>query len=142
MDGTKFSEFVKAQDQCYKRVLEELGAGRKMTHWMWFIFPQISGLGSSAMAARFAISSLDEAERYLQHPLLGQRLRECTQLVLKVRDRNIDVIFGAPDDAKFRSCMTLFAVAAPEVPIFCAALDKYFDGTQDSQTLKKLRPCE
>ena len=94
------------------------------------------------MAVKFAISSLDETKRYLQHPLLGTRLRECTQLVLEVRDKSIDSIFGAPDNAKFRSCMTLFAAAAPDEPIFRAALVKYFDGTEDPTTLKILGPRE
>ena len=134
----KFHEFVVAQDRCYDQVREELGAGRKMTHWMWFIFPQIAGLGSSAMAVKFAITSFDEAKRYVQHPLLGQRLRECTRLVLEVQGKSIDAILGAPDNAKFRSCMTLFAAAAPDEPIYRAALDKYFDGILDPNTLEIL----
>ena len=138
MDEAKFNEFVTAQDRCYDQVREELSAGRKTTHWMWFVFPQISGLGSSAMAVKFAIHSLDEAKRYLQHPLLGHRLRECTRLVLTVHDKSIDSILGSPDKAKFRSCMTLFAAAAPDVPMFRTALDKYFGGTQDPKTLEIL----
>jgi uncharacterized protein (DUF1810 family) len=105
---------------------------------MWFVFPQLAGLGSSGMAQKFAIHSLDEARRYLAHPVLGQRLRECTRLVLAVPDRTVDQIFGYPDNLKFRSSMTLFSVAAPEEPLFAAALAKYFGGQPDDQTLQLL----
>src|SRR5215475_1100042 len=101
--------FIQAQNPVYSRVLTELSAGRKQSHWMWFIFPQVAGLGFSAMSQRYAIASREEAETYLAHDLLGPRLIECTGLVLAVKGRTINAIFGSPDDAKFRSSMTLFA---------------------------------
>ncbi len=131
--------FVSAQQSVYARVTAELRAGRKHTHWMWFVFPQIAGLGHSAMARRYAIGSLDEARAYLAHPVLGPRLRECTQLVLGVQGRAAHAIFGSPDDLKFRSSMTLFAQAAPDDPLFRTALDTYFGGAPDTATLEKLR---
>ncbi len=127
--------FLTAQAPTYNTVLTELRAGRKSSHWIWFIFPQIAGLGHSAMAQQFAIGSLDEAKTYLQHPLLGQRLRECIQLVLDVNGRSADEIFGYPDNLKFRSCMTLFLTAATDNTLFKSALDKYFDGQPDQLTL-------
>ena len=130
--------FVDAQNSVYGRVCAELRNGRKQSHWMWFIFPQIAGLGRSAMAQRYAISSLDEAKAYLNHPILGSRLRECTRLVLTVEGRSAYEILGSPDDMKFHSCLTLFAQAAPEDPIFRDALAKYFAGAEDSLTLAKL----
>jgi len=127
--------FLTAQAPVYNTVLAELRAGRKSSHWIWFIFPQIAGLGHSAMAQQFAINSLDEAKAYLQHPVLGQRLRECTQLVLNVEGRSADEIFGYPDNLKFRSCMTLFMTATTDNTLFKAVLDKYFDGQPDQLTL-------
>lgn len=127
--------FLAAQAPTYDTVLAELRAGRKSSHWIWFIFPQITGLGHSAMAQQFAIGSLDEAKTYLQHPVLGQRLRECTQLVLNVEGRSADEIFPYPDNLKFRSCMTLFLTAATDNSIFKDALLKYFDGKPDQMTL-------
>ena len=127
--------FLAAQAPTYHRVLAELRAGRKSSHWIWFIFPQIIGLGRSGMAQQFAIGSLDEAKAYLQHPILGQRLRECTQLVLNVEGRSADEIFGYPDNLKFRSCMTLFLTAATDSSLFKAALLKYFGGQPDQLTL-------
>ncbi len=127
--------FRDAQEQVYDTVLAELRAGRKSSHWIWFIFPQIAGLGHSSMAQHFAITSLDEAKSYLQHPVLGQRLRECTQLVLNVEGRTIDEIFPYPDNLKFWSCMTLFLTAATDNAIFKDALLKYFDGKPDEKTL-------
>ncbi len=106
---------------------------------MWFIFPQIQGLGQSSMAIRFAISSLDEAKAYLQHPVLGPRLRECSGLVAAIEGHSIDEIFGYPDDLKLHSSMTLFARAAPEDPVFQEVLQKYFHGEPDHQTLKLLK---
>jgi uncharacterized protein (DUF1810 family) len=120
------------------RVLEELGRGRKQTHWMWFVFPQIAGLGRSVMADHYAIASLDEAHAFLAHPLLGARLKQCTQAVLDVKERSAHQIFGSPDDLKFHSSMTLFTMAAPDDPLFRAALDKYFGGEEDPLTLSKL----
>ena len=122
----------------YDAVLGELRAGRKRSHWMWFIFPQIAGLGHSMMAQRFAISSLDEAVAYVLHPILGPRLRECARLVAGIERRSIDAIFGGPDDLKFRSSMTLFARAAPEEPIFEECLRRFFAGAPDPQTLDRL----
>ena len=132
--------FVDAQAPVIARVEAELRAGRKQSHWMWFVFPQIAGLGHSAMAQRYAISSLAEARAYLVHPILGERLRDCTRTVLAVEDRSIHAIFGSPDDLKFRSCMTLFAAAEPGEPLFAAALQKYFGGTADDATMELLRP--
>ena len=130
--------FVDAQDPVLDQVRAELRAGRKTTHWMWFVFPQIEGLGSSFMAARYALASLDHAKAYFAHPVLGPRLKECTQLVLQVDGRSIRQIFGQPDDMKFRSCMTLFAKAAPAEPLFAAAIGKHFGGEFDPLTLARL----
>jgi uncharacterized protein (DUF1810 family) len=137
-DPFNLQRFVEAQDRVYAQVLRELGAGRKTSHWMWFVFPQIEGLGTSAMAQRFAISGRDEAEAYLAHLVLGPRLRKCTQLVLDVEGRTANQVFGSPDDLKFRSCMTLFALCAPDTLLFQAALDKYYDGERDSLTEARL----
>ncbi|MET0971458.1 MAG: DUF1810 domain-containing protein [Tardiphaga sp.] len=129
--------FVDAQDPLYDRVVGELSRGRKTSHWMWFIFPQVAGLGFSAMAQRYAIQSRDEAEAYLAHDSLGPRLQQCTELVCAVSDTSIRDILGAPDDAKFRSSMTLFkAVSGRDT--FAQALAKYYDG-DDAATLKILR---
>ncbi len=129
--------FVQAQNPVYRAVLGELGRGRKQSHWMWFIFPQIAGLGFSAMSQRYAIASREEAEAYLAHPVLGPRLIECTRLVLAVEGRTIHVILGAPDDAKFRSSMTLFGAVSDE-PVFDEAITRYFAGDRDSATLQIL----
>ena len=131
--------FVAAQEGVYDRALAELRAGEKRSHWMWFIFPQIAGLGSSPMAQRYAIGTLDEARAYGAHPVLGARLRACTTAVNGVTGRTAHAIFGSPDDMKFRSSMTLFARAAPEEPGFDAALTRYFNGEPDPRTLAKLR---
>jgi uncharacterized protein (DUF1810 family) len=137
-DRFQLQRFVDAQQPVYETVLGELRTGRKRSHWMWFIFPQIAGLAHSAMADRFALSSLDEAVAYLTHSVLGQRLRECSVLVAGVEGRSIAEIFGHPDDMKFRSSMTLFSRAAPQERIFAACLQKYFGGEPDLQTLAKL----
>lgn len=137
-DPFRLQRFVDAQAGVYRQVIEELRAGRKRSHWMWFIFPQIRGLGFSAMAAAYAISSLNEARAYLAHPLLGPRLRECTALVNAVEGRTAGEIFGYPDDLKFRSSMTLFARAAQDNRVFRDALDKYFGGNEDAATLARL----
>jgi uncharacterized protein (DUF1810 family) len=131
--------FVEAQAPIYARALTELKAGRKQSHWMWFVFPQIAGLGHSPMAQHYAIQNLPEARAYLVHPLLGARLRECTQAVMAVDGKTAHEIFGAPDDLKFHSSMTLFAQAAPDEKLFRAALNKYFNGEDDALTLEKLR---
>jgi len=130
--------FVAAQAPLFKQVLSELQSGVKMGHWMWFIFPQIRGLGRSPISIEYAISSLEEAKAYLQHPVLGPRLKECTRLVLLVEGRTALEIFGSPDDMKFRSSMTLFAKAAGNDDIFERALEKYFHGVPDRLTLERL----
>jgi uncharacterized protein (DUF1810 family) len=130
--------FVDAQARIYPDVVEELRAGRKRSHWIWFIFPQIAGLGSSTTAARYAISSLDEARAYLDHDVLGPRLRECTRLVNAIEHRSIGEIFGSPDDMKVRSSMTLFARATRDNGDFVELLDRYYDGEQDPLTLQRL----
>ncbi len=137
-DVYDLQRFVDAQDRVYSRVVSELRAGRKTSHWMWFVFPQIAGLGFSPMAQKYAISSLDEARAYLAHPVLGARLRECTQLLLDVKDRDISDILGYPDDLKFRSSMTLFASVDDAPPLFHAALQQYFAGEPDARTLEIL----
>jgi uncharacterized protein (DUF1810 family) len=128
------NRFVEAQHAIYSQVIAELATGRKQTHWMWFIFPQIAGLGFSAMAQRFAIGSRAEAEAYLDHPLLGPRLIECTGLVLGVSGKSIRAILGSPDDLKFRSSMTLFD-AVSDNAIFSEAIAKYYAGDKDPATL-------
>ena len=131
--------FVTAQQPLYAQVCAELAAGHKSSHWMWWIFPQLRGLGSSPTAQRFAIGSLAEARAYLAHPLLGARLRECTQLVNGIAGSSAQAIFGYPDYLKFRSCMTLFAAAAErDDAAFVAALQKYFAGEADPLTRKLL----
>jgi uncharacterized protein (DUF1810 family) len=126
-----FEHFVDAQERVYPAVLAELEAGEKRTHWMWFIFPQLRGLGRSATAQHYGLQSLEEARTYLLHPLLGTRLRDCTRLVNAIGQRSAREIFGAPDDLKFRSSMTLFARAAPDEPLFRDALAKYYGGEED-----------
>ncbi|MFC0135362.1 calpastatin [Massilia eurypsychrophila] len=130
--------FVEAQAPVYKEVVAELKAGRKTGHWMWFIFPQIAGLGASDKAHKFAIASADEAAAYLAHPVLGARLRECSALVAAIDDREIGDIFGAPDDLKFHSSMTLFAEIAPDEAVFQDCINKFFDGVPDEATLERL----
>jgi uncharacterized protein (DUF1810 family) len=132
--------FVQAQDAVYERVRRELREGRKRGHWMWFVFPQLSGLGFSAMAQRYAIATLGEAAAYLEHPILGLRLVECSELVNQVEGRTINEIFGSPDDLKFHSSMTLFASIPDAPPAFDAALAKYFGGAPDRMTAKMLAP--
>jgi uncharacterized protein (DUF1810 family) len=137
-DPHNLARFLDAQAPVYAQVLDELRAGRKRSHWIWFIFPQVVGLGHSAMSERYAIASLDEARAYLAHPVLGARLRECSELVLAVQDRSIHEIFGSPDDKKFHSCITLFNRAAPVETVFAQCLKKYFEGEVDAQTLRFL----
>jgi uncharacterized protein (DUF1810 family) len=137
-DRYDLQRFLDAQRVCFEHVSRELSESQKQSHWMWFIFPQLKGLGHSAMANRYGISSRDEAETYLKHPILGSRLRHCTQLVLFVEGRTIEQIFGSPDDLKFRSSMTLFASTAGENQIFKNALQKYFAGKPDQLTLHRL----
>jgi uncharacterized protein (DUF1810 family) len=137
-DPFDLQRFVDAQAPVYDRVLLELREGRKRSHWMWFVFPQIAGLGSSPMAQRYAIASRAEAAAYLAHPVLGSRLRECVRLVTATEGRSIHDILGSPDDMKFHSSMTLFTEAAPDDRDFRAALDKYFGGEPDAATLAHL----
>lgn len=131
--------FIDAQDPVYPRVLSELRAGHKQSHWMWFVFPQIEGLGSSAMTQRYAIASRGEAIAYLDHAVLGARLRECTGLVNAVEGKGIAQILGYPDDIKFQSSMTLFASVTQDNKPFVAAIRKYFDGRFDAATLTRLQ---
>lgn len=136
-DPFDLNRFVQAQNPVYRDVLGELTRGRKQSHWMWFVFPQVAGLGLSTMSQRYAIGSRAEAEAYLAHPVLGPRLIECTRLVLAVEGRTINAILGAPDDAKFRSSMTLFSAVSDE-PVFGEALARYFAGERDGATLEIL----
>ena len=130
--------FVEAQDRVFEQVRRELRDGRKRSHWMWFVFPQLSGLGHSAMAQRYALASVEEAEAYLKHSILKPRLIECTGLVNKVAGRSVVDIFGNPDDLKFHSCMTLFS-SVPNAPsVFEYALAKYFGGVRDRLTMERL----
>jgi uncharacterized protein (DUF1810 family) len=137
-DRSDLERFVAAQDPIYADVLAELRAGAKRSHWMWFVFPQLAGLGSSPMARRYALRDAAEARAYLAHPVLGARLRECTRLVLNAPARSVAEFFGSPDDLKLRSCLTLFAHAAPDEPLFAAALERWFGGEGDSLTLERL----
>jgi uncharacterized protein (DUF1810 family) len=147
VDKYDLNRFVEAQSGVYGRVLEELRAGQKRSHWMWFIFPQIKGLGNSSMALRYAISSLEEAQAYLAHPVLGERLRECTGILLALKGgRTVDEIFGYPDDLKFHSSMTLFAAAAAGTAggdgrsVFQQVLQLYFGGELDRGTIARISP--
>ena len=135
-DAFQLRRFVEAQEPVFPEVLAELRSGRKTSHWMWFVFPQIEGLGHSSTAQYYAIRSLDEAKAYLAHSVLGPRLRECARLVNSVDGRTASQIFGFPDDLKFRSSMTLFAHAAEDNADFLGALQKYFAGEFDQKTLQ------
>ena len=143
-DAFNLQRFVAAQDApaagrtVYETAAAELAAGRKRSHWMWFIFPQIRGLGRSAMSQTYAITSKEEAQAYLAHPTLGPRLDECVRLTLDVMGRSADQIFGSPDDMKFHSSLTLFAIAAPELAEFRAALRKYFGDELDPATVARV----
>jgi len=141
-DPYDLQRFVDAQNPVYDKVCSELRDGRKKSHWMWFIFPQIEGLGSSPLARKFTISSLTEAAAYLAHSILGPRLAECTRLVNRVEGRLIEQIFGYPDDLKFRSSMTLFAHATPDNRVFIEALQNYFRGEFDPATLARLQTVQ
>jgi uncharacterized protein (DUF1810 family) len=137
-DPFNLGRFVDAQAPVYEQVRRELKVGRKESHWMWFVFPQIAGLGQSPMSIRFAIASLDEAKAYLAHPVLGARIRECTQLSLDVEGKTARDIFGSIDEMKLRSSMTLFARAASDEEIFQRCIDKYFAGSPDPATLARV----
>ena len=137
-DPHDLERFVEAQESVIGDVKRELRSGRKRSHWVWFVFPQVAGLGRSDMARRYAIDSLAEARAYLAHPVLGPRLRECTDLVNDVDGRTANEIFGSPDDLKFRSSMTLFEAAADDPGPFQVALETYYDGERDPKTLDRL----
>ncbi|MBZ6076687.1 DUF1810 domain-containing protein [Microvirga puerhi] len=138
-DPYNLDRFIDAQASVFETVLQELRAGRKQSHWMWYIFPQLRGLGASSMSDFYGIGSLDEARAYLGHPVLGERLVRCTAQVLQIGDRSLRAIFGTPDDMKFRSSMTLFDRAAgKDQDIFQRALDRYCDGKADERTLAHL----
>ena len=139
-DPYRLERFVQAQDTdgTFQRAVAELRAGRKVTHWMWFVFPQVEGLGLSAMSQRYAISGLAEARAYLQHPVLGTRLVECATVLAGTDGKSAAEILGPVDAMKLRSSMTLFAAAAPDQPAFSAVLTKYFSGTPDEATLARL----
>ena len=138
-DPFHLARFIDAQRNDYSQAVAELRAGRKRSHWIWFIFPQLKGLGRSPTSEHFGVASLDEARAYLAHPILGPRLEECTRLVNQIEGSSIDQIFGFPDNLKFRSSMTLFSHAAPNNAIFSAALDKYFAGEPDPRTIELLQ---
>jgi uncharacterized protein (DUF1810 family) len=137
-DPFDLQRFVDAQARVYPTVVDELRAGRKRSHWIWFTFPQIAGLGSSPTAARYAIASLDEAQAYLRHDVLGPRLHECARLVNAVQGRSIEDIFGFPDNLKVRSSMTLFARATEDNRDFVELLERYYDGEEDPLTMAQL----
>ena len=139
-DIHNLTRFIDAQNPIYDSVLQELRNGVKRGHWMWYIFPQISGLGMSPISQRYAIKSLDESKKYYAHPILGPRLQECTQLVMDVEGRTANEIFGPIDSLKFRSCMTLFEYGTNE-QLFYNALVKYFGGEADQRTLDILTSC-
>lgn len=137
-DPYDLQRFIEAQKPVIEAVKKELRSGRKRTHWMWFVFPQMEGLGSSQKSRRYAISSRAEAQAYLAHPILGPRLRECTELVNSIEGRSANDVFGSPDDLKFRSSMTLFEAVADDPTPFRRALERYYDGEPDSKTLELL----
>lgn len=138
-DPHDLQRFVDAQADVYARARDELAQGEKRTHWMWFVFPQLRGLGRSSMADRYGIASEREASAYWAHPLLGPRLKECTRLVLAIEGRTASEIFGAPDDLKFRSSMTLFSWTVASEAVFRRAIDTYFAGEADPSTIALLR---
>ncbi|HEY8218952.1 MAG TPA: DUF1810 domain-containing protein [Methylobacter sp.] len=137
-DAFDLSRFTSAQENVYDSALAELKNGRKRTHWMWYIFPQIDGLGYSATSKHYAIKSLEEARQYLNHPVLGQRLLECAEAVYAIEEQSISEIFGYPDNLKLKSSMTLFAYVAAPGSVFAHVLDKYFNGERDALTLQLL----
>lgn len=137
-DPFDLARFVRAQDPVISSVRAELKNGRKVSHWMWFVFPQIAGLGMSAMSQKYAIASLDEARAYLAHPVLGARLRECVEILLALQELSAHDIFGSPDDHKLRSSLTLFEQAEPREALFARALERYFGGARDRATLERL----
>ncbi|SDP98625.1 DUF1810 domain-containing protein [Ectopseudomonas guguanensis] len=137
-DPFDLARFVEAQQRDYQQALDELRAGAKRSHWIWYVFPQLRGLGRSEMAEHYGISGLDEARAYLAHPLLGRRLEDCARALLSHRGRSARQIMGSPDDLKLRSSMTLFHAAAPTQPLFAEVLQAFYDGEQDAATLQRL----
>lgn len=137
-DPYHLTRFVQAQEQNYEQALAEIRSGRKRSHWMWYIFPQYEGLGSSALSRRYAIESAAEAEAYLRHPVLGPRLLECAEAAAGVEGRSAFDVFGSPDDMKLRSCATLFACVSPPGSVFERLLDQYFRGERDDKTRRLL----
>jgi uncharacterized protein (DUF1810 family) len=137
-DPFDLQRFVDAQSGTYYQALAELRAGAKRSHWMWFVFPQVAGLGRSPMAQRYAISGLDEARAYLAHPVLGPRLLECARALTGLAGRSAEQVFGPIDAVKLRSSMTLFAAADPDEPVFGEVLDRYFAGERDESTTARL----
>jgi uncharacterized protein (DUF1810 family) len=137
-DPHDLSRFVQAQEYSYDQALAEIRSGRKQSHWMWYVFPQLAGLGFSPTSMRYSIKSLAQAEAYLSHPILGPRLVECCEALLPIEGRSALDVFGSPDDMKLRSCATLFALVSPAGSVFHRVLDKYFQGHRDVQTLRLL----
>lgn len=139
ISGTDLNRFIKAQENIYPQVIRELQNGKKTSHWMWFIFPQIKGLGFSSTSKYYSIKTTEEAKQYVMHPVLGKRLLECLNIILKIEGKSVTEIFGSPDNVKLRSCMTLFSFIAPENPSFFDVLRKYFAGVKDQNTLTILK---
>ncbi len=137
-DPYDLERFVRAQRDCYERALSEIRAGQKHTHWMWFIFPQIDGLGFSATAKIYSIKSIEEAKAYLNHPILGPRLLECAKAAVLVEGKSALEVFGSPDDMKLKSSATLFACMTPPDSVFARVLERYFGGERDSKTIQLL----
>jgi len=137
-DPHDLARFVEAQERDFVRALSEIASGQKRSHWMWYVFPQVDGLGSSAMSRHYAIKSLAEAEAYLRHPVLGPRLRQCAEAVLAVDGRSAHDIFGSPDDMKLRACATLFARVSPDGSVFHRVIDTFWQGAPDAKTLALL----
>ena len=138
-DPFALQRFISAQEEVYEHVLKELQHGQKRSHWMWYIFPQMDGLGVSAMSRFYAIKSIDEARAYLQHPILGKRLIECSRTVWLIKNRSVREIFGSPDDMKFKSCMTLFEIVAPSNSIFTKLLEDLFSNERDNKTVQLIK---
>ena len=137
-DPYQLRRFLEAQQDNFEQAHREINQGRKLSHWMWYIFPQFEGLGSSSTARRYSIKSLEEAKAYLNHPVLGRRLLQCAEAVLKVEGRSAEQIFGYPDDLKLRSCATLFSSVLPAGSVFDRVLEKYYAGRRDEKTLQLL----
>jgi uncharacterized protein (DUF1810 family) len=135
VSNNTLNRFIEAQQNIYPQVLKELHAGKKTSHWMWFILPQIEGLGNSSTAKYYSIKSIKEAKEYIDHPILGKRLLECSNIIVKIEGKSVEDVFGYPDNLKLKSCMTLFNFVSPEQKVFEIVLKKYFSGEEDEQTL-------